>query len=83
MSETNFGLLPILYVYARSKPFDDGAVLVAEGILLVDHPAILPVRPADARFFLKGLTRRDGSTPLLYENLDIFGMNTGSPPPAE
>jgi hypothetical protein len=81
--ESGLGLLTILDIDARSEPFNDGTVLVTEGVLLMDHPAILPVRPADARFFLKGFPSRDGSAPLFYENLNIFGMNTGSPLPAE
>jgi hypothetical protein len=57
-------------------------VFVAQGHLVVQHPAILSIRPPYPRFMQEGFPAGQRRAPLAHNSIDVFGMNRHSPVPA-
>ena len=82
LADPFFCLLAILDVDTRSIPFDNSAALVAHGHLLVEHPAILPVRPPHAPFEYKGLAAHETGPPPRDERGHVVFVDRRRPLPA-
>jgi len=58
-----FGPLSVLEIDTGSVPLNDASPLVAEGHLVVKHPALFPISPPHARFMFERLPRRQRRAP--------------------
>ncbi len=48
----------------------------------MNHPAVFPIRPSDARLVLKGFPGCEALPPLRYDSSDVFRMNGRRPLPS-
>ena len=77
-----FGALAIVNVSAFSVPLDDFPRFIMQRHIADQQPAILPVRPAHARFSFHRIPGSDSRAPCLDEAGTVLGVNRFCPTPA-
>src|SRR4029453_10521105 len=76
-------ILSIFDVDARSVPFDDVPLVVAQWHRADEEPPILAVGSPDPCFCLERTARCDGAAPLVEQHGKVLGMNGDAATPAK
>src|SRR5208283_3694558 len=82
LPEPFLGPFSVLDVDARPIPLNNLSLFVALSDDVVQHPAILSIRPPHTRFMQEGLATGDRRAPLAHDSFDVFRMNYSCPFPA-
>src|ERR1700752_5388772 len=80
-AELLFRSLALLNVQTRPIPFDDVPISIAKRHFPVEHPAVFPIRSADARFVPENFSRREGTSPCGYNPVEVLRVNESRPLP--
>src|SRR4029434_1830675 len=82
-SQSLFHPFAIVDVSTCGVPLDDVCCLVMERHVADQQPAVLPVRPANARLEFHGLPGRERSSPCLQKMRAVLGVNSALPTKAK